>query len=259
MVWSVNFQRLQLRCRPVIYRYCMSRISEILIPPDEDERLLSLHKYDVLPTLQEPVFDELVALTARIFSLPISLIALVDAETVHYTSNQGMPGNVSQPREEALCSTAILHHKAVVYQDIAAETADIVVPPAAQAAEANELRFYAAAALTTPDEHRVGSLCVIDHQPRTFSDHEKSVLEQLAVLASQTIAVRHGTLRKSKGSKQHWLAIHTQLQEEVQALTALVRYLFTRHGIQVPVSPDVLTQVERRLLDLHDVLNETEK
>ena len=99
----------------------MAHVPAFLIPPDEAERLRSIEQYEVLPSLHEPVFDEFVALTARIFSLPISLIALVDAETVHYPANHGMPGNDEQPREEALCSAAILNHKAIVYKDVAAE------------------------------------------------------------------------------------------------------------------------------------------
>lgn len=234
----------------------MSQIPAILLPPDEAERLRSIEQYEVLPSLHEVVFDEFVTLTARIFSLPISLIALVDEEVVHYPANHGMPGNVQQPREEALCSAAILHHKAIVYKDVEAEDAPTLTPEAVAAAHQNRLRFYAAAPLCTPDKRRVGSLCVIARQPRVFSPQERSLLEHLAALVSQTVAVRHRSLHEGAGGEQAWHDICVQLREELLALTALVRYLFTRHGTQVPVSNDVLGQVERRLLDLHEVLGE---
>ena len=82
------------------------------------------------------------------------------------------------------------------------------------------------------------------------------MLEHLAGLVSQAVAVRHQCLQQPVGGPRHWGSICAELQDELRALTALVRYLFTRHGTQVPVPNDVLAQVERRLQDLREVLNE---
>jgi hypothetical protein len=54
------------------------------------------------------------------------------------------------------------------------------------------------------------------------------------------------------GSAKQWGKPCAQLQEELRGFTALVRYLFTRHGDQIPVPVELLAQVERRLLDLQD-------
>lgn len=237
--------------------YRMSTISPYLLPPNEAERLRSLHSYDVLPSLNEPVFDEFVALTARIFSLPISLIALVDEDEVHYPANYGMPGHHRQPREEALCATAIMEGRAVVYRDLLTEESPVITPRAAAAAQANNLQFYAAAPLRMPNQCNIGTLCVIDRHPRVFSDDEQHLLEELANVVSQALVVRHNYLSDPDDSGWGWKCLREQLQEEVQALTALVRYLFTRHGTQVPVPADLLTQVERRLHDLRDLLTES--
>ncbi|MVN74970.1 GAF domain-containing protein [Hymenobacter sp. HMF4947] len=234
----------------------MAAIPATLLPPDEAERLRSLQHYDILHSLNEAVFDEFVALAARIFSLPISLIALVDEVEVVYKANYGMPDNEAQPREEALCSTAILHNKAVVYQDLSLEQDPHITAQAAQAARINHIRFYAAAPLRMPDHRNIGSLCIIDRQPRTFSPDEQRILEQLAALVSQTVAVRHLCLSQPDGGKACWVPLRAQLQEEVQALTALVRYMFARHGTKVPVPIDSLAQVGRRLLDLRELLDQ---
>ena len=225
-----------------------------LLPEDDARRLRSLRAYDVLPTLTEPLFDEFVALTAQVFSLPISLIAVVEENDVYYPANHGLPGNDQQPRVEALCSTAIQQARTVVYHDLALESSDSLTEEAAHAAKSKELRFYAGALLRLPDQRLLGTLCIIDRQPRIFSAEEQRVLDHLAALVSKAIAVRHSCLAAPQHGTARWEKLRTQLQEELRELTALVRYLFTRHGVQVPVPADLLFQVDRRLLDLHHLL-----
>ena len=234
----------------------MTRTPVSLLPDDESERLHSLRAYDVLPVLTEPLFDEFVALTAQVFSLPISLIAVVEEDEVLYPASVGMPGHVSQPRVETLCATAIQKARAVVYHDLALETSVTLSPEALQAANGHKLRFYAGALLRLPDQRPLGTLCVIDRQPRTFSAAELLVLDHLAALVSQTIAVRLGDEVRSAAGPGRWEQLRAHLQGELRELTALVRYLFTRHGVQVPVPADLLAQVERRLLEMSRFLSE---
>lgn len=233
----------------------MPATSASLLPGNETERLQSLRAYNVLPALTEPLFDEFVALTAQVFSLPISLISVVEEADVYYPTNHGMPGHTQQPRAEALCSTAIQQAHAVVYHDLVLESAAIA-PEAARVAHDNGLRFYAGALLRLPDQCLFGTLCIIDRQPRTFSAEEQQVLDHLAAVVSQALAVRHACLAQPPVGAARWERLCTQLQEELRELTALVRYLFTRHGVQIPVPADLLAQVERRLFDLQRLLIE---
>ena len=236
----------------------MSSIPQILIPADETQRLHSIHRYDVACSLQESVFGEFVALAARIFNIPISLIALVDKKEVSYKANYGLPKVQVQPREEALCSTAILNDKAVVYADLTNESSPLITPQAAEAARDKKLRFYAAAPLRMPDERRIGSLCIIDYQPRHLSGGEQQLLEQIATLVSQMVAVRHCCFHSPELGEYQWHLIRTQVQEELQGLLALVRYLATRHGSPIPIPDDILMLISRRLNDLREVLDQYE-
>lgn len=226
------------------------------IPADDAARLRSLRAFEVLTALTEPVFDEFVALTARIFNLPISLISVVEETEVHYPTNYGIPGHLHQPRAEALCSTAIARAQVVVYHDVALEDAATVPVEARQAAQRNGVRFYAGALILLPDQRPLGTLCIIDRQPRAFTPEEQRILELLAVLVSLTIAVRHVCRLHAEAGESRWARLSAELQEEVQALNALVRYLFARHGSQVPVPADFLTQVESRLHDLQVILRD---
>lgn len=233
----------------------MAKTPAALLPEDEAARLRSLRAHDVLPTLIEPLFDEFVALTAQVFSLPISLISVVEEEEVLYPVNLGIPGHDAQPRVEALCATAIEQSRTVVYHDLAIETSATLPPEALQTAHDSGLRFYAGALLLLPDQRPLGTLCVIDRQPRTFSAAEQQVLDHLAALVSQAIAVRLACLVQPTGAER-WEQLRAQLQEDLREFTALVRYLFMRHGVQIPVPADLLAQVERRLHDMSQYLSE---
>ena len=225
------------------------------LPVGETDRRRSIRAFDLLPTLSEPVFDEFVALTARIFSLPISLISLVEENDVYYPANLGMAGNHQQPRVEALCSTAIAEARTVVYHDLVLEHHPEIPPEALKAAESNGLLFYAGALLHLPDHRPLGTLCVGDRQPRTFTADEQRTLELLAALVSRTIAVRHLCRMHPPTGEAKWARLSGELQEEVQAFNALVRYLFARHGTQVPVPTNFLGQVESRIRDLQALLD----
>ena len=233
----------------------MPKTPASLLPHDEPARLRSLRAHKVLPTLAESLFDEFAALTAQVFSLPISLIAVVEENEVFYPANFGMPGNDRQPRAEALCATAIQKARTVVYHDLAVETAATLPPEALHAAGANELRFYAGALLHLPDQCALGTLCIIDRQARTFSAAEQHVLDHLAALVSQAIAVRLACPARPAAAER-WEQLRAHLQGELRELTALVRYLFTRHGVQIPVPADLLAQVERRLAEMSRFLTE---
>lgn len=233
----------------------MSAASSSALPDAEAARLRSLRAYDVLPLLAEPVFDEFVALTARIFGLPISLISVVKEDTVYYPANLGMPGKEQQPRIEAFCSTVVDQAHTAIYCDLDLESNTAIPPEARQAAQRNELRFYAGALLFLPDQRPLGTLCIIDRQPRTFTAEEQRILELLAALVSQTIVVRYHCLANSEADVLEWERFSAELQEEVHALNALVRYLAARFGTMAPVPATFLTQVESRIRDLQEILD----
>lgn len=227
-----------------------------LLPDDERARLRSLHYHLLEPTFREPIFQELAQLTARIFNLPVSLISLVAEEQVTYFGNEGAPELISQPRVEAVCTLAVQQRKLVLFTDLQQPAqADQLTPQALAAARVRNFLFYAGVPLLLPDHRAIGTLCVLDHQPREFSPGEQAVLARLAHLVAQTLVVRHYCLSEGLG-EEHWQTVQALLVEEVGALAALVRYLVSRFGTQIPVAPHILEQVSRRLADLGALLTD---
>ena len=161
------------------------------LPLNETERLRSVVALGVLDSASEREFDALVQAAAVVCNVPISLIGVVDANRVWFKANVGLPGASENPREVALCAHAIL-------EDDIFEVPDARCDPRF---EHNELvtgephiRFYASATLRLSDGTHAGSLCVIDHQPRQLSPHQRKVLSYLAAAAVHALEGRRALL-----------------------------------------------------------------
>jgi len=226
--------------------------------PNETERLQALHHYNVMPDQQESVFDRLVQLSAQLFSLPISLIALVDAEEVAYKANQGLPGLLKQPREETICAMVVSQRTPLVFTNLTQpDQLKCLTTIASATAQAKSLQFYAGAPLHTPVHHLIGTLCVIGNQPRSFGGEERQLLVQLAGLVSELITIRHICLTHQKvTAHDRWQKLQILFAEEVQQLRVLAGYLFAEFGAKAPVPVGVLKPVARRLDDLHQLLQQ---
>jgi transcriptional regulator with GAF, ATPase, and Fis domain len=228
------------------------------LPATEADRLESLHHYQIVHSFQEEVFNEFVALAARIFSLPISLLNLVDAQQVLSKAQYGVPRLPPKPRAEMLCSVVVEQNQLLVYHDLSTTLPMASDMLAIQATLATGARFYAAAPVRMPGQHSIGALCLLDRRPREFSQEEQDVLQQLADLVSQAIVVRHVCHSSAALGEARWWELRTQVRDEVHALGALVRYLLARYGMTIPVPEEVLHLVVRRLHDLRLILHSVE-
>jgi two-component system, sensor histidine kinase and response regulator len=152
-----------------------------LIPPNEPLRLAALHRYDVLDTLPEPVFDDLTRLAAHICGMPVAMIVLADEKRLWFKSKLGLA--VSEvPRDGTPCCYTILGDDLMIVEDThrdarTAKTPLVAGPP--------HLRFYAGMPLHTSDGFQIGTLCVGDSRKRRLSHQQK---EALRILAHQVMA-----------------------------------------------------------------------
>lgn len=146
------------------------------IPTQEVKRLEALRAYNILDTPSEQVYDDITTLAAFICDVPIALISLVDADRQWFKSKVGLNVNET-PRNISFCTHAILSKDTMVVND-ALNDARFATNPLVSCAP--NVRFYAGVPLTTPDEQEIGTLCVIDHQPRELSEAQKKTLEALA-------------------------------------------------------------------------------
>jgi adenylate cyclase len=145
------------------------------LPADENARLAELREYNVLDTGPETEFDDLVGLASQICGTPVALISLVDAQRQFFKARTGL--DVTQtPRDVAFCAHAILKPELMVVPDA---TADARFADNPLVTSDPNIRFYAGSPLITPKGHAMGTLCVIDHVPRTLDEAQRKALEAL--------------------------------------------------------------------------------
>jgi len=179
----------------------------------ERARLAALHRYGVLDTPREAPFDRLVRLAARVLGTPIAAVSLVDAERVWFKAEVGL-GAVQVPRELAMCNRTI-GHDGPVYE-LADTHADPTLAGNPLLAPPVGIRFYAGAALTTPDGFRIGTLCVIDRVARpALTAEQRATLVDLAgaVMTELERRATHDALRR----------LADELQERTAQLTEMAR------------------------------------
>ncbi|MEZ0373847.1 MAG: GAF domain-containing protein, partial [Candidatus Sericytochromatia bacterium] len=149
-------------------------------PGNEKARLAALSRYQLLDTPPEPNFDNLVQLASGICDTPISMISLIDGQRQWFKARHGIELK-EMSRELAFCSYAILDHKPMVVSDLREDPRfrdhPLVLGP-------EGARFYAGVPLQTPAGHALGTLCVIDREPRKISSFQ---LFSLTTLAQQVI------------------------------------------------------------------------
>lgn len=158
-------------------------------------RLNSLLALDVLDTSPEVEFDALVNTAALICDVPISLISLVDEKRQWFKAQVGL-NNVSEtPREVALCATTIYGDGLFEVNDAALDLRFANNP---LITDEPSIRFYAGVPLKLSDGSKVGSICVIDTQPRTLTQVQREVLVHLAKSTVHALESRRAAFQFSQ-------------------------------------------------------------
>jgi diguanylate cyclase (GGDEF)-like protein len=147
---------------------------------EESARLSALRSYCVLETGREARFDDLTCLASTICETPVSLISLVDTNRLFFKSAHGMDVR-ELPYPDFFCGHAIRQRDIFVVPDA---NEDLRFSNHPLVADSPRVRFYAGAPLITPQDYRLGTLCVIDFVPRQLQPKQ---LETLRILARQVM------------------------------------------------------------------------
>jgi len=192
--------------------------------PEEGSRLEALLKYEVLDTEDEAAIDELTQLASEICGTEISLVSFIDKDRQWFKSKVGL--DVSEtPRDIAFCSHAILESKVLQVSDASQDPRFKNNP---LVTDYPKIRFYAGAPLISDNGMPLGTLCVIDSQTKTLTDHQKHALEVLAkqVMTQLELRLKYRQMeRLNKEREQVFSILAHDLKSPFNGILGLSRIL----------------------------------
>ncbi len=162
-----------------------------MIPPrkpgNEPFRLAALHALPLLDTAADPDFDAIVQIGRDLFEVPTCLVTMVDAERQWFKARSGLDA-AETPRSVSFCGHAILQEDVFVVPDASRDERFHDNP---LVTGAPYIRFYAGAPILLPSGYTIGTVCLLDPEPRNnFDAAEQRQLARLAGLALTAITVR---------------------------------------------------------------------
>jgi GAF domain-containing protein len=153
-------------------------------------RLAALHRLHVLDTPPEAALDRLTRIACRMLHAPVGLVSLVDSDRQFFKSCMGLPEPIASERQTPLSHSFCKH---VVGTGKPLVVDDARVNPLVQMNPAIQLMgiaAYAGIPLTTSDGQVIGSFCVIDSRPRTWSYEDVETLQDLATCVMHEVEGR---------------------------------------------------------------------
>lgn len=154
------------------------------VPQDEELRLQTLRSLNILDTAPEERFDRVTRLARRVFDVPIALVSLVDKNRQWFKSHEGLDSSET-PRDVSFCGHAILGSDVFVIPDAKKDERFADNPLVLQEPY---VRFYAGCPLRSHNGMKLGTLCIVDHKPRTLSDGDLDTLIDLASMVERELA-----------------------------------------------------------------------
>lgn len=153
-------------------------------PNNEQTRLATLRSISILDTPPEEEFDRFTRIAKRLFNVPMALISLVDENRQWFKSCDGLDATET-PRDISFCGHAILGDRPFIINN-ALEDERFSDNPLVTGAP--HIRFYAGVPLSAQNGCKLGTLCIIDREPRTLSDHDVEALVDLAAMVEHELS-----------------------------------------------------------------------
>jgi GAF domain-containing protein len=171
-------------------------------------RLAALHEMGLLTDTPEEAYDRFTRLAAMIVEAPIALFTVIADDRQVFRSQVGLPEPLATERQTPLSYSFCQY---VVLSSAPLEVTDAREHPTVKdspAIEELQVIAYLGVPLITRKGETVGSLCTIDHQPREWTDRDRTVLKDLAAATVTEIELRRTTKEAVELAAQLERALH---------------------------------------------------
>ncbi|MDR9425023.1 MAG: PAS domain-containing protein [Marinobacter sp.] len=176
-------------------------------PDHETKRQQALDESGLLASGPEARFDRITRLACHTFSVPIALVSLIDRDRQWFKSRQGLDATQT-PREISFCGHTIHQSEPLIVRDTLDDERFFDNP---LVSDAPDIRFYAGAPLHTENGYRLGTLCLIDRQPRSFDDAQIALLKDLAGMVEDLIQADVRQRRQTSTLEEELQASHDEM------------------------------------------------
>ncbi len=215
------------------------------LPSDEAARLEALADYQLLDTADESAFDAFARLGCEIASTRMAAISLVDENRQWFKARVGFAVKET-PRSLSFCSHVVATGRELIVRNAGADECFCDNP---LVAGDSHVRFYAGIPLRDPHGHTLGTLCVMDTEPRALSPEQLGALRTLAGVLVDVLDNRHRMLALLEAGRVDLLTIDPRTQTIVFASRgACARLGYSlKEAIGMPVR-EVMPSMDERML-----------
>lgn len=153
----------------------------------DPQRLAAVDASRMVGSPPEQAFDRLASLAADLLEAPMAFVTAVDSERSWYKSFVGAPPGAQRwgPIEESFCQYVIGSGRECIFGDAREDDVAKWNP----AIDKLGVVAWAGFPVRGPSGDVLGTLCVVDTQPRTWTERHRRILETLAAAASSEIAL----------------------------------------------------------------------
>lgn len=146
-------------------------------PANETRRLAAVRELNILDTAPDIAYDEIGELAAQICQCPVAYISFMDDDRLWLKAKYGLPPDLNQcPREIAFCATTICGTVMVVAPDLREDSRFNQIP---FVTGEPHFQFYCGLPLVTEAGYALGTLCVLDFEPRQLAFEQAESLRRL--------------------------------------------------------------------------------
>ncbi len=149
---------------------------------DVRARLRVLHDYDILETPPEPAFDDMATVAKALCQTSMALVTFVLEDRQWFKATSGTD-LTSTPLSHSVCAHAVAQGSTLVIPDLRLDPRTRANP---LVTGSPRLRFYAGALVRSAGGETLGTVCVIDTEPRP-QGLTREQIEGLEALARQVL------------------------------------------------------------------------
>jgi len=164
----------------------------------DEQRLKALRRYEILDTDSDPAFDRVAQLAAHLFDVPTALVNFVDANRQWFKSTVGIETNQTG-LDVSFCVHTVEKGDVLVVENLTEDERFADNPYVTD----HGFRFYAGAPLITPDDRRLGTVCVLDTEPHSPDADTLDRLVDLAAMVVDELELRRERI-EHRQSEERW-------------------------------------------------------